>query len=183
MVLALFKDAHWAMNSEGTSNTAVKRVFYNTMKYPDERGETVEPKTATFVFDFKNTEDAQRMLAESTYDAFIVSSYNGAPWEIHTVQNGNKGALVIHSNVHTEYQKYLDAYVNPQTSLSGKYTWAVLVPGDFRYPAEWQVIGERSSSGAIQGAYREAGHSFVEWAEDMDKAKDWYNYPYEEMVY
>lgn len=183
VVLALFKDAHWAMNSEGTSNTAVKRVFYNTMKYPDERGETVEPKTATFVFDFKNTEDAQRMLAESTYDAFIVSSYNGAPWEIHTVQNGNKGALVIHSNVHTEYQKYLDAYVNPQTSLSGKYTWAVLVPGDFRYPAEWQVIGERSSSGAIQGAYREAGHSFVEWAEDMDKAKDWYNYPYEEMVY
>ena len=80
-------------------------------------------------------------------------------------------------------EKYLDAYVNPQTSLSGKYTWAVLVPGDFRYPAEWQVIGERSSSGAIQGAYREAGHSFVEWAEDMDKAKDWYNYPYEEMVY
>jgi len=184
VVMLLFKDAHWAMNSVGTSNTAVKRVFYNTMKEPDERGETVPVKTATYVFQFNNATDAQKMLDQATYDTFIVESYNGAPWEVHTVQNNRKGALVLHSDIHTDYQAYLNAYVNPSTSRSDKYTWAVMVPGTMRYPAEWQVIGQRNrTTQAIEGTYREAGHSFAEWAENMSNATDWYNYPTADMVY
>lgn len=184
VVMLLFKDAHWAMNSVGTSNAAVKRVFYNTMKVPNEKGETVPVKTATYVFRFNSAVGAQKMLDQATYDAFIVESYNGVPWEVHTVQNDRKGALVLHSSTHTDYQAYINAYVNPATSRSGKYTWAVLVPAAMCYPVEWQVIGQRNTStNAIEGAYQTAGHSFVEWAENRNTATDWYNYATEDLVY
>jgi len=59
-----------------------------------------------------------------------------------------------------------------------------MVPGTMRYPAEWQVIGQRNrTTQAIEGTYREAGHSFAEWAENMSNATDWYNYPTADMVY
>lgn len=184
VVMLLFKDAHWAINSVGTSNTAVKRVFYNTMKNPNEKGENVSVKTATYVFNFKNASDAQLMLNQATYDGFIVESQNGVPWEVHTVQNNRKGALVLHADVHSDYQNYLKAYVNPETSASGKYTWAVMVPGTVKYPVEWQVIGERDrTDNSIKGAYCTLGHSFAEWAENMKTATDWYLYPESDVVF
>lgn len=184
VVMLLFKDAHWSMNPVGTSNTAVKRVFYNTMKNPDETGENLPAKTATYVFYFKSADNAKKMLEQSVYDAFLITSNNGVPWEIHGVQNGRKGALVLHADIHTDYQRYTNAYVNPTTSKSGKYTWAVMVPATMRYPIEGQVIGGRNrDSNAIEGAYKKAGHSFAEWAENRKNATDWYLYPDADLVY
>ena len=60
--------------------------------------------------------------------------------------------------------------------------WAIMVPGDFKYPYEWQIIGTRSS-GVLSGAYQTAGHSFAEWAENSEDAQDWHLFPTSGLVY
>ena len=60
--------------------------------------------------------------------------------------------------------------------------WAIMVPGDFKYPYEWQVIGN-NKDGEIIGAYKESGRSFAEWAENSDDATDWYEHPTAGLVY
>jgi hypothetical protein len=62
------------------------------------------------------------------------------------------------------------------------YPWAISVPGSFKYPMEWQYIGAMEGT-FIDGAFREEGHSFGEWAKDHNQATDWYNYPDEELIY
>ena len=114
------------------------------------------------------------MLAENLYDVFIVEPYGSAYWEVHTVQNDFKTAQVI-TPVKPNNDAYIKAYGN-------NMPWAIMVPGDFKYPYEWQVIGKREN-GEITGAYKEAGHSFAEWAENSNNATDWYKYPTSGLVY
>ena len=174
MVIVLFKDAHWAINPEKARDGGVQRSYYNTIirNTGEHNNQYVDPAVATYTLVFKDTEKAKEMLAESIYDVFIVEPYNGGYWEVHTVQNGFKTAQVLNP---TKPAGYAEAY-------GSNMPWAVLVPGDFKYPNEWQVIG-RSSGGVITGAYKKAEHSFAEWAEDSSKATDWYLYPTEGLVF
>lgn len=173
MVIVLFKDAHWAINSQKTSTGAVERTFFNTVKPGDYYERNVDVKTATYKLVFKDADKAKTMLAENLYDVFIVEPYNGAYWEVHTVQNGFKTDQVITNR-------------KPEPGYSNAYgsnkPWAIMVPGDFKYPYEWQIIGTRSS-GVLSGAYQTAGHSFAEWAENSEDATDWYLYPTSGLVY
>jgi LruC domain-containing protein len=127
---------------------------------------SIDPVSATYTFVFNDQEKANPMLDESLYDVFIVQPYGGGFWEVHTVQNGFKTAQVLNP---TKPAGYAEAY-------GSNMPWAIVVPGDFKYPNEWQVIGKRAS-GALTGAYQTAGHSFAEWAEDSEKATDWYLHP------
>ncbi len=172
MVIVLFKDAHWAINPEKT-NGGVTRSFYNTVKRDDsyQNKKYVDPATATYTLVFKDEDKAKSMLAEKYYDVFIVEPYNGSYWEVHTV--GFKTAQVI-----TPFKPepgYTRAY-------GSNKPWAIKVSSDFQYPNEWQVIGKREN-GEITGAYKEAGHSFAEWAENSSAATDWYKYPTSGLVY
>ena len=172
MVIVLFKDAHWAINPEKT-NGGVTRSFYNTVKRDDsyQNKKYVDPATATYTLVFKDEDKAKSMLAEKYYDVFIVEPYNGSYWEVHTV--GFKTAQVI-----TPFKPepgYTQAY-------GSNKPWAIKVSSDFQYPNEWQVIGKREN-GEITGAYKEAGHSFAEWAENSNNATDWYKYPTSGLVY
>lgn len=173
MVIVLFKDAHWAINPHKTSTGAVERTFFNTVKPGDYYERNVDVKTATYKLVFKDADKAKTMLAENLYDVFIVEPYNGAYWEVHTVQNGFKTDQVITNR-------------KPEPGYSNAYgsnkPWAIMVPGDFKYPYEWQIIGTRSS-GVLSGAYQTAGHSFAEWAENSEDATDWYLYPTGGLVY
>ena len=173
MVIVLFKDAHWAINSQKTSTGAVERTFFNTVKPGDYYERNVDVKTATYKLVFKDADKAKTMLAENLYDVFIVEPYNGAYWEVHTVQNGFKTDQVITNR-------------KPEPGYSNAYgsnkPWAIMVPGDFKYPYEWQIIGTRSG-GVLSGAYQTAGHSFAEWAENSEDATDWYLYPTGGLVY
>lgn len=173
MVIVLFKDAHWAINPQKTSTGAVERTFFNTVKPGDYYERNVDVKTATYKLVFKDADKAKTMLAENLYDVFIVEPYNGAYWEVHTVQNGFKTDQVITNR-------------KPEPGYSNAYgsnkPWAIMVPGDFKYPYEWQIIGTRSS-GVLSGAYQTAGHSFAEWAENSEDATDWYLYPTGGLVY
>lgn len=172
MVIVLFKDAHWAINPQKTSTGTVERTFFNTVKAGDYYERNVDTKTATYTLVFNDAEDASKMLAENLYDVFIVEPYGGAFWEVHTVQNGFKTAQVFNP---TKPAGYAEAY-------GSNMPWAIMVPGDFKYPYEWQVIGKRTG-GALTGAYQSAGHSFAEWAEDSSKATDWYLYPTNDLVF
>jgi len=172
MVIVLFKDAHWAINPQKTSTGTVERTFFNTVKAGDYYERNVDTKTATYTLVFNDAEDASKMLAENLYDVFIVEPYGGAFWEVHTVQNGFKTAQVFNP---TKPAGYAEAY-------GSNMPWAIMVPGDFKYPYEWQVIGKRTG-GALTGAYQSAGHSFAEWAEDSSKATDWYLYPTNGLVF
>lgn len=173
MVIVLFKDAHWAINPQKTSTGTVERTFFNTVKAGDYYERNVDVKTATYKLVFKDADKAKTMLAENLYDVFIVEPYNGAYWEVHTVQNGFKTDQVITNR-------------KPEPGYSNAYgsnkPWAIMVPGDFKYPYEWQLIGKRSG-GVLTGAYQTAGHSFAEWAENSEAATDWYLYPTGGLVY
>lgn len=176
MVIVLFKDAHWAINPVKASDGGVQRLYYNTIirGSGDHNNAYVDPATATYTLVFKDADKAREMLAENLYDVFIVEPYGSAYWEVHTVQNDFKTAQVI-TPVKPNNDAYIKAYGN-------NMPWAIMVPGDFKYPYEWQVIGKREN-GEITGAYKEAGHSFAEWAENSNNATDWYKYPTSGLVY
>ena len=174
MVIVLFKDAHWAINPVKSSTGTVERTFYNTVKLGDYYERDVDVKTATYTLVFKDANKANQMLAENLYDVFIVEPYNGSYWEVHTVENGFKTKQVITPNK-PDGSAYAEAY-------KSNMPWAIKVPGDFKYPYEWQVIGW-NKNGESKGAYNEPGHSFAEWAENSEKATDWYKYPTSGLVY
>ena len=173
MVIVLFKDAHWAINPQKTSTGAVERTFFNTVKPGDYYERNVDVKTATYTLVFNDADRAKTMLAQNSYDVFIVEPYNGAYWEVHTVQNGFKTQQVLTGP-------------KPEPGYSNAYgsnmPWAIIVPGDFKYPYEWQIIGTRSG-GVLSGAYQTAGHSFAEWAENSEDAQDWHLFPTSGLVY
>ena len=174
MVIVLFKDAHWAINPVKASDGGVQRSYYNTIirGSGDHNNQYVDATTATYTLVFNDAEKASQMLAENLYDVFIVEPYNGGYWEVHTVQNDFKTAQVFNP---TKPAGYAEAY-------GSNMPWAIMVPGDFKYPNEWQVIGKRTD-GALTGAYQSAGHSFAEWAKDSSKATDWYLYPTAGLVF
>lgn len=174
MVIVLFKDAHWAINPVKSSTGTVERTFYNTVKLGDYYERDVDVKTATYTLVFKDANKANQMLAENLYDVFIVEPYNGSYWEVHTVENGFKTKQVITPNK-PDGSAYAEAY-------KSNMPWAIKVPGDFKYPYEWQVIGW-NKGGENKGAYNEPGHSFAEWAENSNNATDWYKYPTSGLVY
>jgi hypothetical protein len=88
------------------------------------------------------------------------------------VQNGFKTAQVLTPMKPSGYDG----------SYGSNMPWAIKVPGDFKYPIEWQKIGTRDGS-SFKGAYQTAGHSFAEWAESSSSASDWYLYPTDGLVY
>ena len=175
MVIVLFKDAHWAINPSKASDGGVARYYYNTVLSSAGDGHNnsyAAPATATYTLEFKNADKARTMLAENLYDVFIVEPYNGGYWEVHTVQNGFKTAQVLTPMKPSGYDG----------SYGSNMPWAIMVPGDFKYPIEWQKIGTRNGS-SFTGAYQTADHSFAEWAESSSSASDWYLYPTDGLVY
>ena len=167
LVLLLCKDVHYALNTELGSDGTVQRKFYNTCG--DEGWNNygqADPKTVTYTFVFNNETDAQKMLDQATYDAFIVEEFNGGTWEVHTVQNDRKGALVLPGNEfqfhRNNYQAYKDTYVNNEKT--GNFPWAVMVPGTVAYPLEGRNV-------------KTAYPKFESWAQNHTVNTDWYNSP------
>ena len=176
VVVVLFKDAHWAMNPQKADNGGVDRSYYNTVRR-DQDGSLKAYTTAaeaTYTFSFKSDEKARSLLDHSIYDVFIVESYNGSYWEVHTVPY--KTAQVITT---IKPDGYSAAY-------GSNMPWAIAVPAStsskFKYPIEGQVIGEKRGS-TLSGAYKTSEHSFGEWAENRKTALDWYNYPTSGLVF
>ena len=172
VVLLLFNNAHWSLGRTISSVGSVENVFLNTVArdnaYEAKRND-VEPAVVTFTLQL-NDASKLSLFTQDNLDVFIVESYNGGYWEVHTVPFKTDEVLAAY-------------YKNIKDKYDDNIPWAICVPGnDFKYPNEWQCIGIRNG-GVITGAYQEFGHSFAEWAEDHTKATDWYKYPTEGLVY
>ena len=115
--------------------------------------------------------DNKKLVAEITsMDEDFTQWYTDVCIKADLVSYSNiKGCLVI------KPAGYAEAY-------GSNMPWAIVVPGDFKYPIEWKVIGARKN-GTLEGAYETPGHSFAEWAEDSSQATDWYLYPTAGSVY
>lgn len=175
VVLNVFSNAHWAMNPEYASNGSVLNWFYNTVERNNalaEKKNDVAPAVLNYTFELASEEAAAR-FTQDYLDVFIIESYNGGFWEVHTMPF--KTTEVLNDYASGDKSQYSD-----------NFPWAICVPGnDFKYPIEWQTIGTTNitRSESIGGAYQTRGHSFVEWAQDHTQATDWYMYPTKNLVY
>lgn len=165
-VLNVFADAHWATGDLlNTDYGIITRKRYNVSYSSDENYGTFIPREVTYVVTFKEGVDINN-LSLGQLDPFVIKQYESANWENHL------NAFF--------YSQVLYPYPSPKiTSLPG----ALCVPNSkFRWPLHAVAIGSRDH-GTSGGAYHTLGHSFGEWAEDMDKAKDWYLYPDKDETY
>ena len=183
LVVNLFNDAHYVMGMQALAqgkgtwqepNGNVRRWFYNTVKPGDPYEwytNGVSPVSVTYRL-IMSSEAAAARFTLNNLDPFIVESFNGAFWEVHTVPY--------------KIQQVLKPYVKDLTQYSDNKPWAIQVAQTadftFRYPIEWYAIGYYKNN-ELGGAYQTNGHSFGQWAADRTQAADWYLYPTEGKVY
>ena len=166
-VIALFEDAHWALDGRNlnTENGMFMRYTYNTLRANNETSKERTPRIVTHTITFKSASVLDR-LAMDDIDPFMLKDYNGGIWEVHTPAYEDAQVL-------WDY-KLPDVEVMP---------WAIEVPtAMFRYPLEGKVLGKYKNN-VISGAYMEIAHSFGQWAANKEIAKDWYLYPTNRQVY
>jgi LruC domain-containing protein len=172
VVIGLFNNAHWSIGHTIASIGSVQNWFYNTVNptsgYASKKN-GVAPAEVTFTFEL-NSDEAAAHFTEKDLDVFILEPYNSAYWEVHTVPFKTDEVIKEYA---TNRKKEL---------YSDNFPWAICVPGNFRYPYEWTIIGD-NKNGKIVGAYSEPGHSFAEWASNQSTATDWYKYPTKESIY
>ena len=166
----LFNDAHYAISGGllDQTGTQVPRVFFNTKT--DSLGLdwlSVTPTITTYRLKFNDVEKFNSITIEDL-DIFIISSYNGNNFEIHT----------------PGYIKERSKYDYPVNNIN--VPWALVIPAIFRYPYEGVEIGRYDADyDSYEGAYQLQKYSFVEWARNRNNlnAQKWYRYPTEERVY
>lgn len=160
-VINLFVDAHWAMGYNLKVEYGLfERKKYNVSNTTDEKYQLKSVHTISYKVVFKSAERLNQFCLD-TLDPFVVEDYNGSHWEIHL----------------EPYRTYQVFYEYQIPSISKMLPWALRIPsGDFRHPLEGIHIGIKKQ-GATFGAYMEADHSFGDWVEYRNKARDWYLYP------
>lgn len=165
-VINLFADGHWATGDNINMDYGlVTRKRYNVSNEKNDTYGKFVPRELTYIVTFKENVDVN-YLSQLDLDPFILLDYNGGKWEIHTYNYNSAQVLFPHPDVETK-----------------NLPWVLCVPNStFRWPLHAVAIGTRKQ-GARGGAYRTFEHSFGEWAENKDKAKDWYLYPDEDEVY
>lgn len=168
-VINLFDDAHAAFYTQQNDNGTVSRYKFNVshevgpeyMGYPE--------LTVTYYINFNEPGFSDR-IGFLNFDPFVVYYYITTPWEIHKFRY--------------KFQETIwDYFGDNQSAYKDRFTWCVEVPySQFRYPTAGNSLGSYKS-GAIYGTYQKRGHSFGEWVSNEEKARDWYLYPTESMVY
>lgn len=179
VAIPLFNDAHYAISGREDNTGAVVRCYYNTRTAADLAAEpsgvtsglTVEPITAEYRVLFKPEQREKLNSFNMTdLDLFIITSYNGAFFETHTVPY--KTAEVVYQYMTADnYEAY-----------SKNYPWALLVAANFQYPKEGTAIGSFQEN-VYGGAYQIPGHCFADWAQHRGTARDWFLYPDETGIY
>ena len=167
-VIYLFDDAHWAMGDNITvQNSDFTRKKYNVTKNSSTSAELLPERIITYNIYFKEGVKTDNFSLGSL-DVFMLESYNGSYWEVHSYE---------HRSAQATYE-----YTLPNTSKM-HLPWGLVIPYSyFRYPLEGNNIGFMKD-GTSFGSYLTKGHSFGEWAMDASQYHDWYLYPAQNQVY
>lgn len=169
LVIPVFNDAHYFISGGATTAALPERNYYNTVTDEEDlRGVAVSAKTQTFKFAV-NDASLFNNFSVSDIDLFILEEYNAGVFEVHTMPF--KTVEVINEWA---------AIKSDGTSPYGtNYPWALLIPGEFKYPIEGLTIG-KAKGNVIGGAYL----GFSAWAKKRTSNRDWYNKPQDsEVVY
>lgn len=167
-VINVCADAHWSMdNTVETINDDFKRKKYNVLDSFDDPYDIIYAKNVDFTVTFKS-EDGLNNFTHEMIDPFILTYYMANKVETHLEEFKTSQIL----------QEY-DATVFKEFK---KLPWVLRIPTThFQYPLEGHQIGfmkhMKSGTVSLDGAYREIGHSFGEWAENRKNSLDWYLYP------
>lgn len=178
-VVSLFNDAHWAISKANANGNDqyMHSYFFNTMDkriVNDARARIATPVIMTFKFTLDKEEHAQLFNDITKYDIFIVEQYSTRLWEVHTHPFKFDQVLKAYEN----YTDKLTPYINNPTK---NYPWALLVPGNFLYPIEWQGICGYSTSiseGVKKTSTTTAYKLFRSWAinpgSTIKDVQEWY---------
>ena len=177
-VVSLFNDAHWAMSKvdAGGANQYMHSYYYNTISkltVNDERARVTAPVVMLFTFTLDTEEHAQLFNDIQKYDVFVVEQYSGRMWEVHTYPFKFDQVLKAYEN----YTDKLTPYINSSTK---NYPWALLLPGEFFYPVEWQSICgyTTNTNGKVTTKETTAYKFFRSWAinpsSTIKEVKEWY---------
>ena len=145
------------------------RNLYNTVTDKEDlSGVAVSPKTQTFKFAV-NDVTLFNNFSVNDIDLFILEEYNAGVFEVHTMPY--KTAEVI--------DEWAAINSDGSSPYGSNYPWALIIPGDFKYPIEGLSIG-KAKGNVIGGAYL----GFSSWAQNRNSNKNWYNKPQDsEVVY
>jgi len=162
VVINLFDDAHWCMNSKESMGQVV-RMFYNTQKYEVANESAIVPTvTRTYTLYLNEGQNAY-YLPLSDIDPFIMVNSNGR----------------LNVEIHTYRYKYQEAiweYTTGPGDQDDRVPWALLIPdATFHYPIEGVTLGQYRK-GEISGAYCRYNHSFGQWARNRNGSTDWWLY-------
>ena len=164
-VIALFEDAHWALDGRNLSvnnGIVMEHYTYNTRRIIDRNDNTSQqrtPRVVTYTITFASASVLDG-LAMDDIDPFMLKDYNGGIWEVHIPAY--------------EAAQVLWDYSLPDATIM---PWAIAVPTSvFRYPLEGVYLGKYKDD-IISGAYMNPGHSFGQWAANKEVAQDWYLFP------
>ncbi len=177
LVVSLFNDAHWAMSKAdaGGNNQYMHAYFYNTMDKRlagDERGRIATPTVITLTMTIDSEEHVQLFNDIMNYDMFLLEKYSNRLWEVHTYP-------FKFDQVLKEYENYTDKLTPYISNPTKNYPWALLVPGTFLYPNEWQSIcGYSNTTGSETKNTKTAYKMFRSWAINpgavVEEVKQWY---------
>lgn len=169
LVIPVFNDAHYFISGGVTMAALPERNFYNTVTDEEDlRGKAVTAKSQTFKFAV-NDATLFNNFSVSDIDLFILEEYNAGVFEVHTIPY--KTAEVI--------DEWAAVNSDGSSPYGSNYPWALLIPGEFKYPIEGLSIG-KAKGNVIGGAYL----GFSSWAQNRNSNKDWYNKPQDsEVVY
>lgn len=169
LVIPVFNDAHYFISGGVTMAALPERNFYNTVTdEEDMRGKAVTAKSQTFKFAV-NDATLFNNLSVSDIDLFILEEYNAGVFEVHTIPY--KTGEVI--------DEWAAVNSDGSSPYGSNYPWALLIPGEFKYPIEGLSIG-KAKGNVIGGAYL----GFSSWAQNRNSNKNWYNKPQDsEVVY
>lgn len=169
LVIPVFNDAHYFISGGVTMAALPERNFYNTVTDEEDlRGKAVTAKSQTFKFAM-NDATLFNNFSVSDIDLFILEEYNAGVFEVHTIPY--KTAEVI--------DEWAAVNSDGSSPYGSNYPWALLIPGEFKYPIEGLSIG-KAKGNVIGGAYL----GFSSWAQNRNSNKNWYNKPQDsEVVY
>jgi LruC domain-containing protein len=163
LVINLFDDGHLAFTVNVDDAGVVTRYITNVTHNTDETHKEFSPVTVSYDVKFKKR-NVPYQISFIDLDPFILYNYNNNVWEVHKYVYKFKETLYSY-------------YSGSPSSYDTGFTWALEVPYKwFRYPLLNISMGSYKN-GVIYGAYQQPYHSFGEWGEDMDVARDWYLYP------